>query len=235
MPVFGPFTPSANPPTNAVPPIVLQVGEQRFYVSESSLSGSPFLAAKVSERWESDKQPDGSYFIDADPQIFNHVLRFLRHGVYPLCFSKASGHDYATYAAIQKQADYFGIQKLVDWLQKKRYVNAITYETRAKTVDGEEGLANRDNHEVETQYFPTWKTVKNYVCPRGFAKHYGDASACGKSCLKARGDAEEEYEEVQDLTTLTITKRTVFNQLACVVDVGELPAGPNVNDQGWGW
>ncbi|KAL8866719.1 MAG: hypothetical protein Q9174_006127, partial [Haloplaca sp. 1 TL-2023] len=89
-------TTPAITPTNSGAPIVLQVGEQYFHTSKSTLDGSTFLHS-LTERWAADKQPDGSFFLDQDPELFKHVLRFLRHGVFPLSYGNAKGHDFATY------------------------------------------------------------------------------------------------------------------------------------------
>ncbi|KAL8914393.1 MAG: hypothetical protein Q9172_007091 [Xanthocarpia lactea] len=213
MPVFlGTGTP--QPPTSV--PIILQVGEQRFHVNQDTLSGSEMLAAKVSRRWDSDKQADGSYFVDGDPEVFTHILRFLRLGVYPLCYDNLKGHDYGLYTAIQKQADYLGVEHLVAWLAKKRYLQAIVTETKARLMEDEDEIAGTYSSDVLMEYFPTWRTVKKYVCPRGIGKHYGNPGGCGRACRSAQGDAEEEYEDCQVVTTLALEKTTVFNQTVCM-------------------
>ncbi|KAL8883692.1 MAG: hypothetical protein Q9205_006794 [Flavoplaca limonia] len=193
-------------------PLVLQVGEQRFHVSKDTLAGSHMLAAKVSERWSSDSQTDGSYFVDADPEIFKHILRFLRHGVYPLCYDKAEGHDFATYAAIQQQADYLVIPKLVKWLNEGQYMKAITTKIIAHTEEGVDELDRTIDSSIKTIFHPTWRTVKKYVCPRRIVVHYDDPRRCGKDCKRAQGDAEDEYEDVNILSTLVVTERTLFNR-----------------------
>ena len=171
------------------------------------------LAVKVSERWASDKQADGSYFIDANPKIFQHVLNFLRHRVYPLCYDKAKGHDFATYALIQKQADYFGVQKLVTWLRKILYLQAITITVTARIVEGVDEIGGRNTSNDKISHYPTWKTVKKYVCPRGISKHCDNPRGCGFQCRKARGDADDEYEDCSVLSsTLVLIERHVSNK-----------------------
>jgi len=59
--------------------ITLQVGERRFTTSTSTLNGSSSLAAMLSKRWDQPPQADGSYFIDADGDMFEYILRYLRH------------------------------------------------------------------------------------------------------------------------------------------------------------
>ncbi|KAL8649972.1 MAG: hypothetical protein Q9226_005346 [Calogaya cf. arnoldii] len=199
-------------------PIFLQVGEQRFCVSKDTLSGSHMLSATISERWDANKQPDGSFFIDADPDIFKYVLRFLRHGVYPLCYDQAKGHDFATYAAIQKQADYLLIPELVKWLSEARYVSAVTIKTEAYIVDDVDKLDGTRDLSIKYSYHPTWRTVKKYVCPRRISPHYGNPMRCGKDCRRAQGDADDEYEDCPVLSTLVLKERTVFDESVCVED-----------------
>jgi len=55
--------------------ITLQVGERQFFTTrEALIAESSFFASLLSGRWDN-AQEDGSYFIDADPNIFEHVLR----------------------------------------------------------------------------------------------------------------------------------------------------------------
>ncbi|KAL8882102.1 MAG: hypothetical protein Q9192_007644, partial [Flavoplaca navasiana] len=212
--VFSKMMESAEEPHTPAPsfPLILQVGEQRFHVSKDTLSGSHMLAAKVSERWSSDSQTDGSYFVDADPEIFKHILRFLRHGVYPLCYDKAKGHDFATYTAIQQQADYLVIPKLVKWLNESQYMKAITTYIVARTEEGINELDRSTDSSIKTTFHPTWRTVKKYVCPRHIALHYDSPRRCGKDCKRAQGDAEDEYVDINVLSTLVVREQTLLNR-----------------------
>ena len=210
--------PQLPPPPSTSGPMVLQVGEQRFFTSYESLSRSDYLHAIASGRWDSNKQADGFYFIDADPEIFKHVLRFLRHGIYPLCYDNARGHDYGTYAAIQKQADYFIIPELIAWLKQNQYMKAVTIKTSAVIVEGAGKLAGTKDAGIKTNYYPTQRTVKRYICPRGLTMHYDAAWRCGKDCKRAQGDAEAEYEDCTELSTLVVTENTVFEKTVCMED-----------------
>ena len=219
MPGSGIVDVPAEPVPNESGPIVLQVGEQRFYASEDTLSGSGMLRAKLARYWESDKQADGSYFLDVDPEIFKHVLRFLRHDVYPLCYDIVKGHDFATYTAIHQQAGFLLIPKLVDWLSNRRYLQAVKIQSSARVVEDDEGpsrLGGTEESNVKVQYYPSWRIKKRYVCPRGIAAHYDNPRGCGKECKKAQGDAEDEYEDCTVLSTLIVEEKIVFNRQLCV-------------------
>jgi BTB/POZ domain-containing protein KCTD9 len=87
--------------------IDLQVGERRFTTLASTLSdGSSFFASLLSDRWPESRSDDGSYFVDADPDLFVHILRYLRRGVPPVLYNKCQGFDYGLYRALQEEAEY---------------------------------------------------------------------------------------------------------------------------------
>lgn len=107
------------------PPVVhLRVGEKLFNATAHTLSKeSTYFRSLVSGQHQ---QPtDGAFFVDADPDLFAYVLRYLRHGIYPVCFSPDSGHDYATYSGITRLAEQFGIERLTRWLVDRQYESAI--------------------------------------------------------------------------------------------------------------
>lgn len=106
--------------------VTLQVGERRFTATHNTLVGeSEYFRARLSGSWN-DADEDGSYFVDADPTLFEHVLRYLRSGNPPLFFNVATqSHDYAMYLALLGEAKYFGISKLEDWIQNERYLAAV--------------------------------------------------------------------------------------------------------------
>lgn len=174
------------------------------------------LRAKIAECWELDKQADGSYFIDADPQIFKHVLRFLRHGVYPLCCDMTTGHDLGLYMAIHRQADFLLVPKLSDWLSKQQYFKAVTIDTSAEIAENLYSLFGSNDSDTRVHYHPSWRNIKKFVCPRRIGLHYGNPGNCGRACKQAQGDAEDEFEDVPVLSTLVLKQKLVLNQGLCV-------------------
>jgi BTB/POZ domain-containing protein KCTD9 len=65
---------------------------------------------------------EGSYFVDADPQLFDHILRYLRRGVLPIFYDNIRGHDHGLYRALLEEARYFQIDRLENWLSDKSYI-----------------------------------------------------------------------------------------------------------------
>ncbi|KAH8710027.1 hypothetical protein GQ44DRAFT_588767, partial [Phaeosphaeriaceae sp. PMI808] len=69
---------------------------------------------------------DDSYFVYADPEIFRHILEFMRRpSKFPLFWTKETTLDYALYKKLEVEADYFLLHDLRDWIRKKRYLDAV--------------------------------------------------------------------------------------------------------------
>lgn len=203
--------PTSNTPVN------LQVGECRFTTLASTLSdGSSFFASLLSDRWEDSRSNDGTYFVDADPDLFTHILRYLRRGVLPIVYEKSHGFDYAFYQALQKEALYFGIEPLHKWVKEKGYLQAVTIQYSVEEVKGQGintgGYDTVVDGNTERSYHPSWGTEKVYQCPRFL--HHGNASACGRACEKAKGENGDDYIEQDVLRTLIVTRKAIFNNIA---------------------
>lgn len=68
--------PSLDPPTAQAKHVTLLVGERLFITARQILEReSCFFTSLFSGRWDSAVLPDGSYFVDADPGLFEHILR----------------------------------------------------------------------------------------------------------------------------------------------------------------
>jgi len=80
--------------------IVLEVGERQFKTRVSTLTEeSSFFASMFSGRWPGTLSLEGgSIFVDADPDLFQHILRYLRRGVFPIFWNRNGGFDYCLYA-----------------------------------------------------------------------------------------------------------------------------------------
>ncbi|KAL4912137.1 BTB/POZ protein [Aspergillus aurantiobrunneus] len=180
--------------------VELQVGERRFTTTRTTLlNGSTFFEALLSSRWNNAQK--GPYFIDADPDIFEHILRFLRRGVFPLFFDIAKGHDYPMYYALLEEAKYFGVDALIEWLSNKGYVKMVRVEE--ELVERLDCLSNgilgeRMDPGVHVQYHLYCGMRKVYVCPRGIEGHRGNPRACGRRCMNAAQDGPAEYEDEPD-------------------------------------
>lgn len=209
-----------SPAPNVDRKITLQVGERRFVTTRETLvDESGFFASLLSGQWN-DKQEDGSYFIDADSGLFEHVLRYLRRGVFPVFYDKIKGHDHHLYLALLEEAKFFQIMQLEEWLEKKQYLHALKIKYSATEVEGTQDLQIPRSTDMDLNFYPAWGTRKVYICPQGFYVHRGKPHACGRDCKKAQGDADDTYEEEPVLRVLVLEKQIVFDVHACLAGRG---------------
>jgi BTB/POZ domain-containing protein KCTD9 len=214
-------TPSPDSPAPTTPrQITFRVGERVFITTrETLIAESDFFASLLSGRWDNAEE-DGSYFVDADADIFVHILRYLRRGVLPFFYDKLKGHDHALYLALLQEAKYFQITRLEEWLEKKQYLQALKTHYSATEVEGIVTYEIPRDPNTEREYHPAWGTKKVYVCPRGIVVHRGKPLVCGKDCRRAQGDDDDIYEEELVLRILIVEKQTIFDTQACVAEAG---------------
>jgi hypothetical protein len=197
---------AATPPTTLPPNVVtLDVGGRKFKTSLMTLTTkSGFFKAFFGENWATTPQPDGSYFVDADPSLFEHLLAYMRRpNVYPVFWSKTAGFDHALYHRLACEAEFFQLYPLSDWIGKQGYLQGVSIQVEAPTrlrMDLVESKPISSNAENSRQFLS--RIERTYICPRGIFVHRGEPGKCGIACAKARGGAEVEYEEnkVYDVT-----------------------------------
>ncbi|KAI1085110.1 BTB/POZ protein [Whalleya microplaca] len=206
--------------------VTLQVGEGRFHTLRDTLVGeSTYFAARLSGRWN-DADKDGSYFVDADPDRFKHILNYLRTGNFPLFFDTATRtFDNAKYFALLGEAQYFGIQKLEEWIRKKEYLAAVKFERSTTLIhdvenEGVSALTGTTDSSTQVDFSTAWSTKQVYICPRGIFVHNGDQSKCGQACERARTrlDCGVTYEEKPILSVSITTTKMSFNLDTCMGD-----------------
>ncbi|GAB1317180.1 BTB domain-containing protein [Madurella fahalii] len=199
--------------------IRILAGGRLFVTTKETLTEeSAFFASLLSGRWDN-AQEDGSYFIDTDPILFEHILRYLRRGVFPLFFDATKGHDYHLYLSLLEEARYFQIPRLEDWLQKKRYLDAVRADITAEQHDDNPSFWHERLTvpvDATMEYYPSWGTKKVYICPRGIFQHRGRPEACGRRCETARGESSDKFEEEPCLRVLTTKRVIVFDPDICV-------------------
>ncbi|KAI0102111.1 hypothetical protein GGR51DRAFT_562782 [Nemania sp. FL0031] len=202
--------------------VKLQVGERKFSTTKDTLmrEGS-YFSALLSSGWK-DQRDDDYHFIDSDPELFADILRYLRFGNYPLFFNPTTGtYDYAKYSALLSEVQYFGIEKLEDWIRNQRYLEAV--KTRySLDVLGPDEAASLKRYSDTTIGAERWEFSylqqgqKRYVCPRKVPEHYDNPGSCGRKCRSFRGDSGVEYEEAHVITTIVTKTQHVFNPAICL-------------------
>ncbi len=192
-------------------------------------------------RWGhvSDRQPDGSYFIDADPEMFVHVLAYLRRSSkFPLFWTKESGFDYVMYSKLELEAEFFGLHNLCAFIRKERYLDAVKFHVFIKELnldDIEEnnssgsGSGSNTEHsgiisetiqvpcDGEFQIFFGSKLAADSRagCPRGVHRRGQHCSVLCEDVAQQQRRVGGEQVEEEGRTTTVVTKVTMFDPGAC--------------------
>lgn len=221
---YIPVQPSRTPkslntraPSPARPRIItLDVGGRIFRAYAITLQESDWLSANI-KRWLHSNSPTNPLFLDTDPDLFEHILRYLRRPeVFPLFWSPAQGFDYDLYNRLEVEAQHFGIQALEDWISEKKYLEAVTVRYSApltREIDriGEE----KTNPNVEYSRHNFRRMEQVYVCPRGILVHRGRREMCGMACAKAQGTEPMQFDEEEHHEIVTFTRTTEFDGSVC--------------------
>ncbi|KAH7410495.1 hypothetical protein DE146DRAFT_776188 [Phaeosphaeria sp. MPI-PUGE-AT-0046c] len=126
---------------------------QRNFITDPDgwLGQSVYFDKLFSGRW-GDKQEDGSYFIETDANLFEHILRYLRTGVLPVFYDRLAGHDFPLYQALLGESKYFAISRLEKWLCEQKYLQAVKIRYTAKETQ------ERGSHQNRTTCWPNGHT-----------------------------------------------------------------------------
>lgn len=125
-------------------PTHINVGGRQFTTLRSTLNQSPFLAALLSDEWSVARpQTNGIPFVDRSPVLFEHILEFLRTSFPPVFWSPSRGFDLSLYASLLREANYFQLHALCDWIREARYATTVRITpsvSRELLTDCERGL-----------------------------------------------------------------------------------------------
>jgi hypothetical protein len=208
-------TPLRDSPTSTSDrQITLQVGERRFITTRKTLvDESCFFASLLSGRWDN-AQEDGSYFIDSDANLFEHILRYLRRGVLPVFYDRLKGHDYALYGALLEEARFFRIDTLEKWLREQKYLQVIQVEYLVtKTKDKPKAHRTTVDGSVEIEHHLVRKMGTKWYCSSHACDDCNEED-CARSCGVEKRNGENRYEDT--VQWAVIRKRTTFNHKLCI-------------------
>lgn len=201
--------------------IILDVSGRKYRTQKVTLQASPYFQ-KILARWNdcNDRQEDGSYFIDADSDIFQHVLQFMRRpSKFALFWTKETGFDYALYNKLEVEADYFLLHDLRDWIKKKRYLDAVKTVIEVKVLSERE-LNDRQNKrrcsaDIEIQTFHgSYSGEKQFRNSCSTHTYLGNKRSCD-SCEELMRSFGPHYDDPPKKLTI-VTKRIVFDETICV-------------------
>lgn len=202
--------------------IVLDVSGRKYQTQEVTLQSSPYFKSFLA-RWEdgSDRQEDGSYFVDANAEVFQYILDFMRRpSKFPLFWTKETGFDYALYNRLEAEADYFLLHGLRDWLREKRYLDAVKTVVEIKTLSGHQ-LYNfsprteyKTNVEVQS-FFGSYSGERRYRRPCEYHLGHNDPVKGCPLCETLIRTHEPHYDDAPKTLTI-VTKRLEFDESVCV-------------------
>ena len=94
--------------------LTLDISGRKFKISRDILEAeSGLFARQLSDRFTWEPEADGSYFMDANPDMFEHLVQFKRRPEsYPVFYGEAKGFDYDLYRQLQVEAEYFQVNML---------------------------------------------------------------------------------------------------------------------------
>jgi hypothetical protein len=195
--------------------MILNIGGRKFQTSPDTLrTGSGLFRLQLSERYRWEPEADGSYFMDADPDLFAHLLRFMRRPeIFPLFYTKANGFDYDLYNRLEVEAEYFQIDTLWNWLREKKYLEANEVRIGPPVVRNinhlsatiVEGFKNEEVHVKAC-------TKKVYLCPRQIPVHRRHPEQCGVACHKRQAENAVVYEDEPYWQILSMKKEVLFDK-----------------------
>ena len=198
--------------------ISINVGGRKYQTSPETLRAeSGLFRHQLSDCFTWTPESDGSYFLDADPELFEHLLRFMRRpDVFPLFYTKSNGFDYGLYSRLEAEAEYFQIDALHQWIKEKRYQQVVKVKTGVPTT---RNIVLIEPSTCDGNTTEKWhvipRTRQVYVCPRQIGVHQGDPSKCGLACRKAQGDSDAQYDEVAYTEVAIVEKTIEFDGVVC--------------------
>jgi hypothetical protein len=210
---------STKPPYPRV--MTLNIGGRKIQISPNTLyAESGLFRQRLSDRFTWAPEADGSYFLDADPDLFEHLVRFMRRpNVVPLSYDNVKGYNYDLYNRLEAEADYFQVEVLRAWIKEKKFLKAIVTQTYNPRLQIADELVTRRYpvNESEDMYMMP-RIKKGYICPREIGVHRDNPSRCGAACKKAQGDDNVECEEEWYVEVVSVKKATEFVEAVCMAE-----------------
>jgi hypothetical protein len=218
--------------------VTIKTSERSFVTDpERWLGQSLYFNNLFSGKW-GDKQEDGSYFIETDAHVFEHILRYLRTGVLPIFYDKVAGHDFPLYQALLDESTYFAIDRLQKWVSERKYLDAVEVhylatETqdrgsyRKHTTNDSDGrtfmvedrfIEITTSSNMDITIVPIIQQRNSFYCPD--AKHGKSSEGYCRECIgRARDNGISGYggwKNVDELKWCIVRKEVVFDHDLCV-------------------
>ena len=208
--------------TTTIELVKIEVGGLKIKCYKNTLTdGSGYFKSRYAAEWAgrelADEAANGGYrFIDRDGDLFKHILAFLRSGEPPIFYDNIKGHDLVMYQRVYAEACFFGVEKLVDWLKKKKYEGYITVNTSIRVQDcADSSILHSDQQEPTSVDIKVMSMTDNvYFCPRGKEAHRNQPSRCGRDCTKKWGQHGPVFTLAKVLKIVEIRKEVKINPVS---------------------
>jgi BTB/POZ domain-containing protein KCTD9 len=208
--------------------VALQVGEQGFTTISTTLTSEGQYFKDLMAGKKGPAQADGSWFIDANPEVFEHLLEYMRTKVYPLFWDEVKGFDRSLYSRLAYAARSFDIESLRLWIDNREYQDLIRVETTCRMVqqDVPAHVNEIKVHEYvgsaasSVELIPSAGIRKIYLCPRRIPVHKGRPDQCGRACIAEQGDDDDEFEDQPVVRTFIVKKEVTLLLERCKPKAG---------------
>ncbi|TPX14906.1 uncharacterized protein E0L32_005015 [Thyridium curvatum] len=119
--------------------VTLRVSHHIFVTTEATLTaesryfrcrlwGLHYEGCQCSDGAHPDGRPDddGTYFVNADPYMFEHIYEHMRLGRFPLLYDvETANFEFGKYAALLHWAKVFDVYTLERWIEEERYRGVV--------------------------------------------------------------------------------------------------------------
>lgn len=208
-----------RPPLSPDTLIHLTVDERVFVTLPATLLRDSRTFEKLINDREENAPPELRMFLDLDPDVFAHVLEYLRSGVFPLFYDKSRGYNYNLYDRLLAQARFLQMPRLMHWLERKLYLSAITSTRWVKEVPMKDMITERIGGDEDVEFQTHVRSM--IICPRNIRRHLEYPSTCGQDCDNFRKQLGKQ-EEWKDFTVVTVIRTKVIYQQMTVPSIGTL-------------
>ncbi|KAL9621093.1 MAG: hypothetical protein Q9160_004478 [Pyrenula sp. 1 TL-2023] len=189
--------------------ITLGVGGRLFNTSFDTLVQADYFKDRFSNGWQPSE--DGSFFVDADPEMFEHVLSYLRHLTPPLFFDGRSGHMHCMYVKLSFVARYFGVLGLVEYLENRKYLQLIRISYETEIMSQAKGVKYLPKSDEMVDFIAICGVKAIHVCRAGRDEHRGKPEKCFRKKCCTPGNAMDVFAEEVALRMVRASRRVVID------------------------
>lgn len=193
--------------------ITIQISDTLFTIRTSTIKKYCRVLSNqfCSGRWNAGavQNRDGVYIMEGNADMFTYLYDYMVYDNFPLFYEYHKGFDYAKYARLLAEAQYWQVDGVTAWINEKKFETAV--EIKVTSIDSD-GMVDRTlSAGVFHEFHPRVDIDKVYICPRRIPVHRGDKGRCSIACMNARGDDDDRYEEYEKLKTMRIEKKVIVH------------------------